>query len=109
MTHQKDVVGSGLWPLYHFDPRLAYDGGKPFRLDSRKPKIPFEEFAKKEARFAMLVRSNPERAKMLFGLAQQDIDDQWSYYEQLAGIEREIVDEMEGQESEVGAEPKEMS
>ncbi len=26
MTHQKDVVQSGLWPLYRFDPRRV-DGG----------------------------------------------------------------------------------
>ena len=26
-----------------------------------------------------------------FGLAQRDIDDQWRYYEQMAGMEREIA------------------
>ncbi len=41
-----------------------------------------------EARFAMLARSNPEEAERLFALAQQDIDDQWHYYEQMAGVER---------------------
>ena len=48
-----------------------------------------------EARFAMLARTNPERADQLFELAQHDIDDQWHYYEQMAGVERDIVDEME--------------
>ncbi|TVS14847.1 MAG: pyruvate:ferredoxin (flavodoxin) oxidoreductase [Planctomycetaceae bacterium] len=91
MTHQKDVVRSGFWPLYRFDPRLARDGGRPFQLDSRKPTIPFRELAVKEARFAMLLRSNPERADHLFKLAQQDIDDLWHYYEQLAGVERDIA------------------
>jgi pyruvate-ferredoxin/flavodoxin oxidoreductase len=93
MTHQKDVVGSGLWPLYRYDPRLAHDGGQPFQLDSRKPKIPFKDLAMKEARFAMLARSNPDHAKHLFELAQKDIDDQWHYYEQMAGVERDIADE----------------
>ncbi len=91
MSHQKDVVRSGFWPLYRFDPRLARDGGRPFQLDSRKPTIPFRELAVKEARFAMLLRSNPERADHLFKLAQQDIDDLWHYYEQLAGVERDIA------------------
>ena len=91
MSHQKDVVRSGFWPLYRFDPRLARDGGRPFQLDSRKPTIPFREFAAKEARFAMLLRSSPERADHLFKLAQQDIDDLWHYYEQLAGVERDIA------------------
>ncbi len=54
MTHQKDAVGSGFWPLYRYDPRQATEDGTPFRLDSRKPKIPFKEFAMQQARFAML-------------------------------------------------------
>ena len=41
-------------------------------------------------RFAMLARSNPEHAKKLFALAQKDIDDQWHYYEQMAGIVRDM-------------------
>ena len=48
----------------------------------------------KEARFAMLARSNPEHADYLFDLAQKDIDDQWHYYEQMAGVEREIPAEL---------------
>jgi hypothetical protein len=43
-----------------------------------------------EARFAMLMRSDPEQAERLFNLAQQDVDDQWHYYEQMAGVVREI-------------------
>ncbi len=95
MSHQKDVVQTGFWPLFRFDPRLAYDGGKPFRLDCRKPKLSFLDLAKQEARFAMLARSNPERAAQLFELAQQDIDDRWNYYEQLAGVERDIAEELD--------------
>jgi pyruvate-ferredoxin/flavodoxin oxidoreductase len=95
MSHQKDVVQSAFWPLFRFDPRMAYDGGKPFHLDSRKPKILFKELAKQEARFAMLTRSNPKRAEQLFKLAQQDIDDRWNYYEQLAGVERDIAEELD--------------
>ncbi len=90
MTHQKTVVQSGFWPLYHYDPRLAHAGEHPFHLDSRKPTIPFSELAKQEARFAMVARSDPKNAERLSALAQKDIDDQWHYYEQMAGVEREI-------------------
>ncbi len=90
MSHQKEAVNSGFWPLYRYDPRMAHAGEHPFHLDSRKPKIPFRDFAMKEARFAMLARSNPKHAEYLFDLAQKDIDDQWHYYEQMAGVEREI-------------------
>ena len=34
MTHQKDAVRSGYWPLYRFSPSAAEDG-TPFHLDSK--------------------------------------------------------------------------
>jgi pyruvate-ferredoxin/flavodoxin oxidoreductase len=99
MTHQKDIVQTGFWPLYRYDPREAQAGKRPFRLDSRKPTKPFKDLAVTEARFAMLARANPEHAEHLFALAQKDIDDQWHYYEQMAGVEREITDKLEKPES----------
>jgi pyruvate-ferredoxin/flavodoxin oxidoreductase len=91
MTHQKTVVQSGFWPLYRYDPRCAHAGEHPFHLDSRKPTIPFKELAQQEARFAMVARSDPQNAERLIQLAQKDIDDQWHYYEQMAGVERDIL------------------
>jgi pyruvate-ferredoxin/flavodoxin oxidoreductase len=91
MSHQKEAVQSGYWPLYRFDPRVAHDGGKPFHLDCRKPSMPFREFAAKEARFSMLMRSDPKRADRLLELAQIDIHDRWHYYEQIANVERSMA------------------
>jgi pyruvate-ferredoxin/flavodoxin oxidoreductase len=88
MSHQKTIVQTGLWPLYRYDPRLAEAGEHPFRLDSRKPTIPFKELVPLEARFAMAARSDPENAERLIALAQRDIDEQWRYYEQLAAVTR---------------------
>jgi pyruvate-ferredoxin/flavodoxin oxidoreductase len=93
MSHQTDAVNSGFWPLFRFDPRR--EDRRPFRLDSRKPSITFEEFADKEARFAMLKRTDPERAKKLHEDAQATIDARWSYYEQTADIERDFLEEEE--------------
>ena len=90
MTHQKDVTGCGFWPLFRYDPRNARTGMHAFHLDSRRPNKPFRDFAMKEARFATLFRSNPSEAEHLFSLAQQEIDDRWHYYEQMAGVEREL-------------------
>jgi pyruvate-ferredoxin/flavodoxin oxidoreductase len=95
MTHQKDAVRSGFWPLYHYDPRLAQRGEHPFHLDSHKPAIPFKDFAAQEARFAILSHADPQRAKHLQELAQKDIDDGWHYYEQMAAVEREMSNEIE--------------
>jgi pyruvate-ferredoxin/flavodoxin oxidoreductase len=36
----------------------------------------------------MLARSDPDRSRQLLDLAQEDIDERWRYYEQLAGLER---------------------
>jgi pyruvate-ferredoxin/flavodoxin oxidoreductase len=85
MTHQKDAVRSGYWPLYRFDP-----GGDehPFHLDSKTPQIPVKEFALQEARFAMLARSDPEGSARMLAAAQEDVDERWRLYEQLAGVER---------------------
>jgi len=92
MTHMRDAVKSGHWPLFRFHPGPAEDT-KPFRLDSRKPAMALSEFARVEARFAMLERSDPERAHHLMALAQSDVDERWRYYEQLAGVERSVPHE----------------
>jgi pyruvate-ferredoxin/flavodoxin oxidoreductase len=84
MTHQKLVTASGLWPLYRHDPRLKDTGKHPFQLDSKKPQLAFEKLAEQEGRFAAVSRNDPARAEVLYQLAQQDIDQQWRWYEQLA-------------------------
>ena len=89
MTHQKDAVKSGYWPLYRFHPSEV-EGGKPFKLDSSTPSIPIADFVATETRFAVLQRTHPERAAELATLAQADADERWRYYEQLAGIERTV-------------------
>jgi len=89
MTHQKDAVKSGYWPLYRFQPS-EIDGGRPFKLDSNPPSIPIADFVATETRFAVLQRTNPERAAELAVLAQEDADERWHYYQQLAGIERTV-------------------
>ena len=87
MTHQKDAVRSGYWPLYRFHPSEVEDG-HPFTLDSKEPTIPVAEFAATETRFAILARTNPERAVRFAELAQADVDERWRFYTQLAAIQR---------------------
>ncbi len=87
MNHMKAAVNSGHWPLFRYHPDPV-DGDQPFQLDSKAPSIPFAEFARTEARFAMLQRAAPERAAQLLDLAQADVTERWSLYEQLAGLHR---------------------
>ncbi|MCP3903097.1 MAG: pyruvate:ferredoxin (flavodoxin) oxidoreductase [Planctomycetes bacterium] len=91
--HQADAVKCGYWPLYRYDPRHAHEGEHPLQLDSRAPSRPFKEWAMKEARFAMLARTDPERAEHLLDLAQRDIDERWHFYQQMVGVERTVPDQ----------------
>jgi pyruvate-ferredoxin/flavodoxin oxidoreductase len=84
MTNQKLAVECGHWPIYRFDPRLAQQGKNPLKLDSKAPKITFEEYAYMETRYKMLTKSHPQEAKELIKLAQQDVDARWKALEELA-------------------------
>jgi pyruvate-ferredoxin/flavodoxin oxidoreductase len=86
MDNQKAAVQSGHWPLYRYNPELVKEGKNPLQLDSKKPKIRFEEYAYQETRFKMLTKINPEAARKLLTEAQHDVDQRWNYYEQLAAI-----------------------
>jgi pyruvate-ferredoxin/flavodoxin oxidoreductase len=88
LDHQKAASDSGYWPLYRYDPAREAAGEPGLRLDSRKPTIPFKEFASTEARFAMLGRVDPTGAGDLMRKAQQDIDDRWFLYEQMVEVHR---------------------
>jgi pyruvate-ferredoxin/flavodoxin oxidoreductase len=90
MTHQKDAVRSGYWPLYRFRP-TAEEAGQPLSLDSREPSIPVADFVSSEVRFSALTRSNPDRARELMRLLEGDAAERWRYYSQLAGVQRTLV------------------
>ncbi len=93
MSHQKEAVDSGYWPLYRFDPAREAGGEHPFMLDSRAPSIPLQEFAAKEGRYSLLARSKPELAGRLMTLAQADVNERRHVYEQMAGITRNAPDD----------------
>ena len=80
LAQQKAAVRSGYWPLLRYDPRRRDDGQNPFQLDSGKPAIPFRDYAYQEARYTMLIRSNPEAARELLARAEHDIQRQWDVY-----------------------------
>jgi pyruvate-ferredoxin/flavodoxin oxidoreductase len=86
MQQQKLAVESGHWPLFRYNPALALEGKNPFKLDSKIPKIKFEDYAYNEIRYKMLTKSNPAEAARLLELAQHDVKERWSHYEQLAAM-----------------------
>jgi pyruvate-ferredoxin/flavodoxin oxidoreductase len=86
MAQQKAAVLSGYWPLMRYNPQLRLDGKNPFQLDSRAPSIPFKQYAYQEARYTMLERSNPETARELLRLAEDDVHRQWDVYANRAAM-----------------------
>jgi len=89
MSHQKDAVRSGYWPLYRFRPSETAEA-QPFSLDAKPPTIPVRDFVAAETRFAILERTDPARARSLASLLQADVDERWRYYEQLSGLHRTV-------------------
>jgi pyruvate-ferredoxin/flavodoxin oxidoreductase len=87
LRHQQLAVASGHWPLYRFDPRRWGAGRFPLTLDSRPPKIPFTEFAYRETRYNVILRTNRADAERLAEEAQRDINTRWHLYEQLAAMQ----------------------
>jgi pyruvate-ferredoxin/flavodoxin oxidoreductase len=86
LEQQKLAVNSGYWPLLRFNPTLAEQGKNPLQLDSRAPSLTVNKYMYNETRFSMLVRSDPETAARLEGLAQQDVDARWKHYTDMAAV-----------------------
>ncbi len=84
---QKRAVESGYWPLVRFDPRLIHQGKPPLHLDSKPAKIPLEEYIYKETRYRQLQKTNPQAAKELLKLAQEDVLMRWHMYEYMSKLE----------------------
>jgi pyruvate-ferredoxin/flavodoxin oxidoreductase len=90
---QKMAVDSGHWNLLRYDPRNRDKGQNPLRLDSKKPSLDYQEFMKTEARFSMLQHSNPERAKEFIKQTQDDVNERYDQYQQLAALKTLTEDE----------------
>jgi pyruvate-ferredoxin/flavodoxin oxidoreductase len=86
INQQKNAVLSGYWPLMRYNPALRKEGKNPFQLDSKAPSIPLKQYAYQEARYTMLARSNPEAARELLRLAQDDVERQWRVYANRAAM-----------------------
>ena len=84
MLNQKAAVESAHWPLYRFNPLAAREGKNPLKLDSKAPKIRFEDYAYLETRYKMLTKINPAEAKRLMALAEGDVKERWQWFEEAA-------------------------
>lgn len=83
----KLAVETGYWPLYRYDPRRHQEGKPPLKLDSKKPKRPLKDYIYNEARYKILLKTNPEKADELLAAAQDAVNAHWHKYEQMAAID----------------------
>ncbi|HUN60786.1 MAG TPA: pyruvate:ferredoxin (flavodoxin) oxidoreductase [Candidatus Sulfotelmatobacter sp.] len=86
LDQQKKAVQSAYWPLMRYNPGLRLEGKNPFILDSKPPSIPLKQYAYQEARYTMLVRSDPDAARELLKVAQDDVERQWRVYANRAAM-----------------------
>ncbi|MCC6621475.1 MAG: pyruvate:ferredoxin (flavodoxin) oxidoreductase [Deltaproteobacteria bacterium] len=83
---QKLAVQTGVWPLYHWDPKRIEDGQPPLVLDAPEPTKSVRKYMENEARFRMVELKDPERYERLVGMADAAVRERWSLYRQLAQI-----------------------
>ena len=84
VTQQRKAVETGYWPLFRFDPTKPK--GKKFRLDSKAPAAPLEDFMYNETRFTRVVKENPKLGKELLEMAQEQVDVKWERLELFRGM-----------------------
>jgi pyruvate-ferredoxin/flavodoxin oxidoreductase len=84
LRQQKLAVDSAYWPLYRYHPTGGKGGTDLFTLDSREPSIPLKDYAYNEIRYKMLSHIKPQVAKELLALAEEDVQEQWRRYKELA-------------------------
>ncbi len=91
LDQQKLAVGSGVWPLYRWDPRRVAAGEPPLHIDSGPIKNRVRDYMKGEARFRMVEKSDPERFRILQAAAEREAAQRFAIYQQLAEIRVPVI------------------
>ena len=84
LEQQYRAVNSGHWPLVRYNPMVKVKGGNPFMLDSPRPRLQLKDYVYRELRYKMLAQADPAEAERLLDLAQQNVNQRWSTYEEMA-------------------------
>ena len=82
--HQQIAVDTGFWPLYRYDP--SQPAGKRFKLDSKTPSKPLEDFMYSEARFTRVLQQDKARGEMLLGYAKEGLASKWKQLEMMKAL-----------------------
>ncbi len=84
LQEHKAAVQTGYWPLFRYNPLLAYEGKPPLVLDSGGPTVPLQEYAYRQNRYKMLTKSHPDEARRLMDLAKKDVQERWKILSAMA-------------------------
>lgn len=84
--HQKLAVNSGVWPLYHYDPRRVAEGLPPLVLDAPTDKASAADYMRSEARFRVIEQNDPVRFRELTQAATDYCERRVALYRELARI-----------------------
>ena len=87
MAEEKRAVEAGYWHLFRYDPRLAAEGKNPFQLDSGAPTASYKDFIESEVRYSSLMRTFPDRAKVLFEKAEENAAEKYEHLEKLSKLD----------------------
>jgi pyruvate-ferredoxin/flavodoxin oxidoreductase len=85
MHQQQLATASGYWPLFRYDPAMRAIGENPFRLDSPRPTVKFQDYAYNENRYKSLTKTRPDDAAQLLAAAQAEVNEKYRLYEEMAG------------------------
>ncbi len=85
-TEEDKAVKSGYWHLFRYNPDLKEAGKNAFMLDSKAPTMGYQEFLDGEVRYNALKRANPEKAEILFGMAEEQAKERLEYLQKLVTL-----------------------
>ena len=86
LQQQQRAVGSGIWPLFRFDPRNAERNEPPLQLDSGELKEKVTEYMRFESRFRMVERQDPQRFEGFVKQTQALAERRLRVYKELSTI-----------------------
>ncbi len=83
---EKKAVETGYFQLFRYNPALKEQNKNPFILDSKEPKLDYDEFLAGEIRYDVLKRLRPEEAKELFEKASTQAKERYQYLKKLSAL-----------------------
>ena len=83
---EKKAVETGYFQLFRYNPALKEQHKNPLILDSKEPRLDYDEFLAGEIRYDVLKRIRPEQAEELFARASAQAKERYRYLQKLVQL-----------------------